>query len=161
MFVGKQAPDFRMSTTRDPDAPEHDAALVDYKGRWLVLFFYAGDFQPASTADVQSFNAAVPALAGCDAELLGVGTEGIAAHAAWLRHDLGPLGFPLASDRTQMVARAYGVLTDSGAATPAVFIVDPEGTIRYEVVHDTGVSCSVDEVLRVLTVLRVPALRTG
>ncbi len=161
MFVGRQAPDFRLPTIRDLDGPEHDAALLDYKGRWLVLFFYTGDFNPASAADVRAFDATVPALTGCDAELLGVGTEGTAAHAAWIRHELGALGFPLASDRTQTVAQAYGVLTDGGTAAPAVFIIDPEATVRYEVVHDAGVNCSVDEVLRVLTVLRVPALRSG
>jgi len=161
MFVGRQAPDFRMPTIRDLDGIEHETALLDYKGRWLVLFFYTGDFTPASAADVRAFNTTVPALAGCDAELLGVGTEGTPAHTAWLRHELGPLGFPLASDRTQTVAQAYGVLTDGGTAAPSVFIIDPDGGVRYEVVHDAGVSCSVDEVLRVLTVLRVPALRPG
>ena len=160
MFVGRQAPDFRMPAVKDLDAPEREATLREYKGRWLVLFFYTGDFTPASAADVRAFNAAVPALSGCDAELLGVGSEGTAAHAAWLRHELGPLGFPLASDRTQTIAQAYGAVTDTGTVLPAVFIIDPDGTIRYEVVHDAGVSCSIDEILRVLTVLRVPALRT-
>src|SRR5581483_11925439 len=44
MLVGKQAPDFRMTTTKDLDTLEHEASLVDYKGRWLVLFFYPADF---------------------------------------------------------------------------------------------------------------------
>ena len=154
MFVGRQAPGFRVTTTRDPDTVGYETTLSDYKGRWLVLLFYAGDFAESSAADLRAFDAARPAFAAHDAELLAVGTDGAAAHAAWLRHGLGPLGFPLGSDRSQMVSQAYGVLTDGGESAPAVFLVDPDGYVRYEAVHDAGVPCSADEVLRVLAALR-------
>jgi peroxiredoxin (alkyl hydroperoxide reductase subunit C) len=69
---------------------------------------------------------------------------------------IGHLDFPLASDRSQQVSRAYGVLDDEGQSARGVFIIDPEGIVRYEVVHDDRVGRSVDEVQRVLNALQRP-----
>jgi peroxiredoxin (alkyl hydroperoxide reductase subunit C) len=62
----------------------------------------------------------------------------------------------LASDRTHEISRAYGVLDGQGQAARAVFIIDPEGVIRHEVVHDDRVGRSVNEILRVLHALQSP-----
>jgi peroxiredoxin (alkyl hydroperoxide reductase subunit C) len=156
MLVGKSAPDFLMTTTKDLDTLEHQAALADYRGRWLVLFFYPADFTFVCPTEVLAFNSAVPAFAGLDAELLGVSTDGVFAHVAWMEFHIGRLDFPLASDRSQAVSRAYGVLDEHGLAARGVYIIDPAGVVRYEVVHDDRVGRSVDEVLRVLRALQAP-----
>jgi peroxiredoxin (alkyl hydroperoxide reductase subunit C) len=155
MHVGKPAPDFRMKTTKDPNTLEHEATLADYRGRWLVLFFYPADFTFVCPTEVLAFNAAVSPLASeYDAELLGVSTDSVFAHVAWMEFHIGSLAFPLASDRTHAVSRSYGVLDDEGQAARGVFVIDPEGIVRYEVVHDDRVGRSVDEVLRVLAALQ-------
>jgi len=157
MLVGKPAPDFRMTTTKDLNTLEHVASLADYRGKWLALFFYPADFTFVCPTEVLAFSSAVPAFAERDAELLGVSTDGIHAHVAWMEFHIGQLAFPLASDRTQEVSRAYGVLEDgTGQAARGVFIIDPEGRVRHEVVHDDRVGRSVDEILRVLDALRAP-----
>jgi peroxiredoxin (alkyl hydroperoxide reductase subunit C) len=156
MFVGKPAPDFRMTTTKDLDTLDHEASLSDYKGRWLVLFFYPADFTFVCPTEVLAFNAAVPTFAEHDAELLGVSTDGVFSHVAWMEFHIGKLDFPLASDRTQVVSQAYGVLDDAGQSARGVYIIDPEGVVRYEVIHDDRVGRSVDEVLRVLKALQSP-----
>ncbi|OLE25400.1 MAG: thioredoxin peroxidase [Actinobacteria bacterium 13_1_20CM_3_71_11] len=156
MLVGKQAPEFRMVTTKDLDTLEHEATLADYKGKWLVLFFYPADFTFVCPTEVLAFNAAVNAFAGYNAQLLGVSTDGVFSHVAWMEFHIGKLDFPLASDRTQTVSETYGVLDDNGQSARAVFIIDPDGVIRYEVVHDDRVGRSVDEVLRVLAALQTP-----
>lgn len=156
MFVGKPAPDFRMVTTQDLNTLEHEASLADYRGRWLVLFFYPADFTFVCPTEVLAFNSAVPAFAERGAELLGVSTDGIHSHVAWMEFHIGHLDFPLASDRSQAVSKAYGVLDDNGQSARGVFIVDPEGIVRYEVVHDDRVGRSVDEILRNLDALRAP-----
>ena len=67
-----------------------------------------------------------------------------------------PAPFPLAADTTLTVCRDYGVLIEEeGVAQRALFIIDPEGIVRYQVVHDGNVGRSVDEALRVLRALRV------
>jgi peroxiredoxin (alkyl hydroperoxide reductase subunit C) len=156
MLVGKPAPEFRMVTTKNLDTLEHEATLSDYKGKWLVLFFYPADFTFVCPTEVLAFNKAVPAFAEHDAELLGVSTDGVFSHVAWMEFHIGNLDFPLASDRTQVVSQAYGVLDEAGQSARGVFVIDPEGIVRYEVIHDDRVGRSVDEVMRVLTALRKP-----
>jgi peroxiredoxin 2/4 len=156
MFIGKPAPDFRMVTTKDLNTLEHEATVQDYRGKWLVLFFYPADFTFICPTEVLAFNAAVPAFAALDAELLGVSTDGIHSHVAWMEFHIGKLDFPLASDRSQAVSRAYDVLDGEGQSARAVFIIDPDGVVRYEVIHDDSVGRSVEEVLRVLAAVQAP-----
>jgi peroxiredoxin 2/4 len=156
MYVGKPAPDFRMGTTKDLNTLEHEATLQEYAGRWLVLFFYPADFTFVCPTEVLAFNSAVPAFAERNAELLGVSTDSVYSHVAWMEFHIGQLDFPLASDRDQMVSKAYGVLDDAGQSARGVFIIDPAGVVRYEVIHDDRVGRSVDEVLRVLSALQAP-----
>jgi peroxiredoxin 2/4 len=156
MFVGKPAPEFQMNTTKDLNTLEHEAQLSDYRGKWLVLFFYPADFTFVCPTEVLAFNSAVPAFAEKNAELLGVSTDSVFSHVAWMEFHIGQLAFPLASDRTQEVSERYGVLDATGQSARGVFIIDPEGIVRYEVVHDDRVGRSVEEVLRVLSSLQAP-----
>jgi len=156
MYVGKPAPEFRMTTTRDLNTLDHEATVHDYRGKWLVLFFYPADFTFVCPTEVLAFNAAVPAFAELNAELLGVSTDSVFSHVAWMEFHIGQLDFPLASDRTHEVSNAYGVLDAEGQSARGVFVIDPDGLVRYEVVHDDRVGRSVDEVLRVLNALRAP-----
>jgi peroxiredoxin (alkyl hydroperoxide reductase subunit C) len=156
MLLGKPAPDFTMTTTKDVNNLDHVATLDDYKGKWLVLFFYPADFTFICPTEVLAFNTAVPVLASRNAELLGVSTDSVWAHVAWMEFHIGNLDFPLASDRTHAVSRSYGVLGEDGQAARGLFIVDPEGVLRYEVVHDEPVGRSVNEMLRVLDALQTP-----
>jgi peroxiredoxin 2/4 len=156
MFVGKPAPEFRMNTTKDLNTLEHEATLADYRGKWLVLFFYPADFTFVCPTEVLAFNSAVPTFAEKNVELLGVSTDSVFSHVAWMEFHIGQLAFPLASDRTQEVSEKYGVLDVTGQSARGVFIIDPEGIVRYEVVHDDRVGRSVEEVLRVVNALQTP-----
>ncbi|MFY9224708.1 MAG: redoxin domain-containing protein, partial [Blastocatellia bacterium] len=84
------------------------------------------------------------------------------SHRAWLRTPRNQGGveglkYPLAADLTKEVSRQYGVLIeDKGIALRGLFIVDPEGVLRYAVVHDLNIGRSADETLRV-----IQALQTG
>jgi peroxiredoxin 2/4 len=156
MLIGKQAPDIRMTTTKDLNSLDRESSLAEYHGRWLVLFFYPADFTFVCPTEVLAFSKAVPAFAELGAEVLGVSTDGIFAHVAWMEFHIGQLAFPLASDRNQLVSKAYGVLDEQGQSARAVFIIDPRGLIRHEVIHDDRVGRSVDEILRVLGALQAP-----
>ena len=156
MLIGSPAPDFRMTTTKDLNTLDHEATLADYAGRWLVLFFYPADFTFVCPTEVMAFSRAVPAFAERDAEVLGVSTDGVFAHVAWMEFHIGALDFPLASDRTQVVSKAYGILDEQGQSARAVYIIDPAGIVRHEVIHDDRVGRSVTEVLRVLNALQAP-----
>jgi len=157
MLVGKPAPDFAMLSTKNLDTLSETVTLKDYQGRWLVLFFYPADFTFVCPSEMLAFDAAVPALAEHNAELLGVSTDGVYVHVAWMDSMVGYLSFPLASDRNWETSRAYNVLDEQeGIAGRAVVIVDPEGIVRYEVNHADQVGRSPREILRVLTALQNP-----
>ena len=103
-------------------------------------------------------------FADLDAEVLGVSTDTVFVHRAWIntprdRNGVGELNFPLASDSTHQVARDYGVLVESeGLATRGLFIIDPNGILQYAVIHNLNVGRSVDETLRVLEALQTGGL---
>jgi peroxiredoxin (alkyl hydroperoxide reductase subunit C) len=101
---------------------------------------------------------------GLGAEILGVSTDSVYSHRAWIntprdQNGLGEIKFPLAADNTLAVSRDYGVLIDEeGIALRGLFIIDPDGILRYAVVHDLNIGRSVDETLRVLEALQAGGL---
>ena len=99
-----------------------------------------------------------------DCEIVGVSTDSVYTHRAWIRtpreeNGLGDIKYPLAADPNHEVSRAYNVLIEEeGVAQRGLFIIDPEGIIRYQVVTDDNVGRSVDETLRVLQALQTGGL---
>jgi peroxiredoxin (alkyl hydroperoxide reductase subunit C) len=160
--VGQPAPSFDMPSTKNIEKLNENVRLDDYKGRWLVLLFYPLDFTFVCPTELTSFSDRYDDFEGIGAAVVGVSTDSVHSHRAWLKtpRDKGGvegLRYPLASDITKSVARDYGVLIeDKGVALRGLFVIDPEGTLRYAVVHDLNVGRSADETLRV-----IQALQTG
>jgi peroxiredoxin (alkyl hydroperoxide reductase subunit C) len=153
-LLGGPAPKFCMASTKSADL-DQPVVLDDYRGQWLVLLFYPADFTFVCPTEMLAFSEAVDQFGAEDASVVGISTDGVHCHEAWQEFILGRLRFPLASDTTLTVSRDYGVLIeDEGVAHRALFIVDPDGIVRYQVVHDGDVGRSVDEALRVLRGLR-------
>lgn len=162
VMVGKKAPDFTLASTKDLDTLDKPVSLADYAGKWLILFFYPLDFTPVCPTEIRGFNARLDEFKKLHAEVLAVSTDSVYSHKAWLttppeKNGLGPINFPLASDATKQAAREYGVLIEEmGVALRGLFIIDPEGVLRYMVVSSLNIGRSVEETLRVLQ-----ALQTG
>lgn len=159
-FVGIKAPDFKMKAVASNGNDFIDVKLGDYNGKWLVLFFYPLDFTFVCPTEITAISRRADEFKGLDTEILGVSIDSVHSHKAWLNADkanggLGKINFPLASDITKEVSREYGVLIEEeGIALRGLFIIDPEGKVRYSVVHDLNVGRSVDETLRVLQALQ-------
>lgn len=162
--IGQNAPSFSMPTTKNMDTLDHIAELADYRGKWLVLFFYPLDFTFVCPTEIRGFNSKLSEFSSFGAEILGVSTDSVYSHRAWIKTPvndggLGGLNYPLASDITKQVARDYGVLVEEqGIALRGLFIIDPEGILRYQVVTDLNVGRSIDETLRVLQALQTGGL---
>jgi len=163
-LVGQKAPDFAMPTTKNLEKLDHVAKLSDYSGKWLVLFFYPADFTYVCPTEITAFSERYQEFQEAGCEILGVSVDSIHSHRAWIKtppeqKGLGPINYPLASDITKQVSRDYGVLVEEeGVALRGLFIIDPEGIIRYQVVHDMNVGRNVDETLRVLEALQAGGL---
>ena len=152
--VGQQAPDFALEGIKDGDFIE--IKLSDYRGKWVVLFFWPLDFTFICPTEILEFSRRVKEFEELDAVLLGASTDSKYAHKAWTE-DIGKINFAMLSDITKEVSRNYGILIEGqGIALRGTFIIDPEGKLQYEAVHNLNVGRSVVEVLRVLK-----ALQTG
>jgi len=152
--VGQQAPDFALEGIKDSQFIE--IKLSDCRGKWVVLFFWPLDFTFICPTEILEFSRRVKEFEELDAVILGASTDSKYAHMAWTK-DIGNINFPMLSDLTKEVSRSYGILLEGqGIALRGTFIIDPQGKIEYQLVHNLNVGRSVDETLRVLK-----ALQTG
>lgn len=154
--IGQRAPDFKLQALVNNEF--RDVSLEENKGRWTVLFFYPEDFTFICPTEITEFARRKNDFDKLNAVILGCSTDNVHSHLAWSKTEaLKDLNYPLLSDQGHQVSRAYGVLVeDKGLALRGCFIIDPEGILRYQLVHDMDVGRSIDEVLRVLA-----ALQTG
>lgn len=158
-IVGKPALDFKLNAVMPNGEDFGEVKLSDYKGKWLVMFFYPLDFTFVCPTEIRAYSDRYEEFQKVGADVLGISTDSEHSHKAWIKGDLGKLKFPLASDRTRTAARDYGVLIEEeGIALRGLFIIDPEGIVRYSVVHDLGIGRSVEETIRVLKALQTGGL---
>jgi peroxiredoxin (alkyl hydroperoxide reductase subunit C) len=128
------------------------------------MLFYPLDFTFVCPTELTAFSDHLEEFEGVGAEVLGISTDSVHSHRAWLntpREKSGVQGlrYPLASDITGEVARKYGVLIEGqGIALRGLFIIDPEGILQYSVIHSLNVGRSVDETVRVLNALQTGGL---
>ena len=162
--VGKSAPPFDMPSTKDMKQLKENVNLDDYKGKWLIMFFYPLDFTFVCPTELKAFNDRIDDFKKAGAEILAVSTDSVYSHRAWIntpddKGGLGEIKYVLASDITKDVSRDYGVLLeDKGIALRGLFIIDPDGNLQYQVVHSLNIGRSVDETLRVLEALKTGGL---
>lgn len=158
-MVGRKAPDFTLETVLGDGSAFGSRSLSDYAGRWLVLFFYPMDFTFVCPTELTGFSERYEEFAAAGADILAVSCDSKYSHLAWINDGLGELNYPLGADKTLKVASDYGVLLeDEGVTLRGLFIIDPEQTVRYSVIHDNNVGRSVDETLRVLKALQTGGL---
>jgi len=158
--VGERAPDFTMKTTADIEKLQSKISLGDYRGKWLVLFFYPLDFTFVCPTEITALSDHYDEFLQMNADILGVSTDSVFSHRAWLKTPRDQNGiegtrYPLASDITKQISSDYGVLIEEeGIALRGLFIIDPDGVLQYAVIHNLNIGRSVEETLRVLDALQ-------
>ncbi|MBV8749280.1 MAG: peroxiredoxin [Candidatus Eremiobacteraeota bacterium] len=165
--VGQPAPAFTLPSTKGATSPKDlgkEISLSDYRGKWLIFFFYPLDFTFVCPTEITALSDRYDEIKDLDAEVLGASTDSVYSHFAWLntpreKNGIAGTAYPLVADFTKEVSRAYGVLNEqTGAAQRGLFIIDPEGHIRYATVTADSVGRSVEETLRVLQALQTGGL---
>ncbi|EHH59256.1 hypothetical protein EGM_09324 [Macaca fascicularis] len=166
--IGKPAPDFK--ATAVVDGAFKEVKLSDYKGKYVVLFFYPLDFTFVCPTEIITFSDHAEDFCKLGCQVLGISVDSQFTHLAWINTPrkeggLGPLNIPLLADVTRRLSEDYGVLkTDEGIAysgssqlltgNPDVFrglfIIDGKGVLRQITVNDLPVGRSVDEALRLV-----------
>ena len=130
-------------------------SLSDYTGKWVCLFFYPLDFTFVCPTEITAFSDDIKRFEALNCVVLGASIDSHFSHLKWLntpRNEggLGKIAFPLLADINKTISKDYGVLSGEGIALRGLFIIDPDGNVVYQVVHDLAVGRSVDETLRVL-----------
>ena len=145
--VGTMAPEFTL-----PSQDGNPVSLADYKGKWVVLYFYPKDMTTGCTIEAHNFEKDQPEFSKRNAVVLGVSVDSVDSHKQFCTKE--GLNFKLLADTEHKVTTAYGSLNDMGAvkfAARHTFIIDPTGKIvrSYTTVdpnkHSKEVIAALDE----------------
>jgi alkyl hydroperoxide reductase subunit AhpC len=151
--VQQPAPDFK--TEAVVNGAFKEVSLSDYKGKWLVLFFYPLDFTFVCPTEILAFNDRAAEFQKIGCEVVAASIDSKFTHLAWTntpRKEGGIQGvtIPLLADVTKKIAADYGVLLPDGVALRGLFVIDPKGIVRHITINDLPIGRSVDEALRVV-----------
>ncbi len=153
--IGKPAPNFKMEGYHKGKMKNYH--LEDYKGKWVVLFFYPLDFTFVCPTELIELSKKQKEFEDIDAQVLGVSVDSVYSHEAWSKNDVGDLNYPLLSDITKSVSYSYNVLDyDNGISLRGAFIIDPDGVLKSYTVNDVNIGRNIDELIRL-----VKAFQTG
>lgn len=161
--TGDFLPSFALKGVVSADIQTAFADVTDksFKNKWLVLFFWPKDFTFVCPTEIAEFGKLNQEFIDRDAQLLGVSTDSEFVHLAWKqqKEELRELPFPMLSDLKRELSSALGILDkQEGVAKRAVYIIDPQGIIRFAMVTDMKVGRNPGEVLRVLDALQTDEL---
>ncbi len=158
--IGKPAPEFEADAWLRGAHGPRKVSLSQYRGKWLVLFFYPRDFTFICPTEIVAFGAIQKDIEGEDGVVIGASTDSYYTHKAWFESDprLKEINYPVLADTSQQVCKEFNVLLKDGAALRGTFIIDPEGIVRHITVNELDVGRNVEETFRVLQALRIGEL---
>jgi peroxiredoxin (alkyl hydroperoxide reductase subunit C) len=158
VLVQKPAPDFK-ATAVMADGSFKEISLADYRGKYVVLFFYPLDFTFVCPTEIIAFSDAAKSFEALGVQLLGVSVDSHFSHLAWRnlprnQGGLGQVDYPLVADLNKSIARSYDVLVNDAVALRGLFLIDKTGVVRHQVINDLPLGRSVDEALRMVQALQ-------
>ncbi len=157
--IQQEAPDFAAQAVM-PDGSFKELKLSEYKGKYVVLFFYPLDFTFVCPTEIIAFSDRVGDFKERGAEVIGVSVDSHFSHLAWRntprkKGGIGDVQYPLVSDLDKSISRKYGVLLEKpGIALRGLFLIDKEGILRHITINDLPLGRNVDEALRVIDALQ-------
>jgi len=158
VLVGKPAPDFSEKAVKGTEVIEN-FTLSQFKGKYVVLFFYPLDFTFVCPTELHAFNEKLAAFEAKGVEVVAVSTDSWFSHIAWLdtpkaKGGIEGVQYPLVSDFNKKISADYDVLLDGGMALLGLFLIDKEGIVQHQVVNNLPLGRSVDEALRMVDALQ-------
>ncbi len=158
VLVTKHAPDFKAQAVL-ADNSFKEISLSDYKGKYVLLFFYPLDFTFVCPTEIIAFSDRASEFEKLDVQIIGVSVDSQFSHLAWRStpRDQGGIGqvqYPLVADLSKQISRDYDVLTGDTVALRGLFLIDKEGVVQHQVVNNLPLGRSVDEALRMVQALQ-------
>ncbi len=157
-LVARQAPDFTATAVMPDNSMKEDFKLSDFRGKYVILFFYPLDFTFVCPSEIIAFDRKLDQFKAKNCEVIGVSIDSQFSHWAWKNTPIneggiGNIQYPLVADLDKKISRQYGVLLDMGVALRGTFLIDKEGLIRHAVINDLPLGRSIDEALRMVDAL--------
>ncbi|RAQ40207.1 peroxiredoxin [Arthrospira sp. O9.13F] len=156
--VGLAAPDFTATAVIDQEFKT--IKLSEYRGKYVVLFFYPLDFTFVCPTEITAFSDRAEEFSAINTQILGVSVDSEFSHLAWIQSDrqsggVGDLNYPLVSDIKKEISAAYNVLDpEAGIALRGLFIIDKDGIIQHATINNLAFGRNVDETLRTLQAIQ-------
>jgi peroxiredoxin (alkyl hydroperoxide reductase subunit C) len=150
--LDEPAPDFTANTTKGQVSPSN------LKGKWVVLFAYPADFTPICEADIIGFAKRKSEFDRMDVQFVGWSVDSVETHLKWINDIKKKTGveidYPLIADEDRTLAERYGILHKTRrTAYRGLFVIDPEGILRFAATYPMEVGRNTDEVQRIVKVL--------
>lgn len=151
--IDDPAPDFTVNTTKGK------VTLSDFKNKWVVLFAYPADFTPICEADIISFANKKPEFDKMEVQFMGWSVDTVETHLKWIKDVKVKTGvdidYPLIADVDKKLAERYRILHKTrGVAYRGLFIIDPDGILKFAATYPLEVGRNTREVERIIKVLR-------
>jgi len=148
-MIDKQAPEFVTQAFHEEQIKE--ISLKDYLGKWVVLFFYPGDFTFVCPTELKELAENYETFKKLNTEVLSVSVDSVHVHKAW--HDesstIKTVSFPMIADPTHNICNLYGALIENeGVARRATFIIDSHGIVKAYEFHNNSIGRSATELIR-------------
>ena len=173
VLVGKQAPEFTAQAVVNGGEFVSNFSLSDYKGKYVVLFFYPKDFTFVCPSELFAFQEALAEFESKNVQVIGVSTDTEQSHWGWLQMPKNKGGiqgvtYPLVADTNKTISANYDVLVGSWdyneggemiaegemIAYRGLFLIDKEGKVRHQLVNDLPLGRNVDEAIRMVDALQ-------
>ena len=157
-LVAKPAPDFTAQAVM-PDGSFKEIKLSDYKGKYVILFFYPLDFTFVCPTEIIAFSTKMDEFKKKNTEVLGVSIDSHFSHLAWRNTDrkqggLGDIAYPLVADVNKKITYDYGVMHEAGIAFRGLFLIDTNGIVQHQLINNLPLGRNIDEALRMVDALQ-------
>ena len=173
VLVGKEAPNFKASAVLDGGNIVSDFSLGQFKGKYIVLFFYPKDFTFVCPSELHAFQEKLSDFKERNTQVIAVSTDTEQSHWGWLQVEKDKGGikgitYPLVADTNKTISFNYDVLAGDFfindndqleaegdlIAYRGLFLIDKEGIVRHQIINDLPLGRNVDEAIRMVDALQ-------
>lgn len=157
-LVTRPAPEFEAKAVM-ADGNVETIRLSQFRGKYVVLFFYPLDFTFVCPSEIIAFDKKLGEFKERNCEVIGVSVDSEYTHLAWKNTEIknggiGPIKYPLVADIKKDIARSYGVLFNDAVALRGLFLIDKQGVVKHAVINDLPLGRNVDEAIRMVDALQ-------
>jgi len=159
VLVTKEAPDFKAVAVMGDNSFNENFTLSQFRGKYVLLFFYPLDFTFVCPSEIIAFNKALDTFKEKNCEVIGVSVDSQFTHWAWKNTPvneggIGQIQYPLVADLNKEISSNYGVLLPDGISLRGTFLIDKEGIVRHTTINDLPLGRNIQEMVRLLDALQ-------